>query len=138
LILGCECPWVQVHHDEMRSRISPPSASKREAPFARALHQLCLHSLCQAEGDGSGCDDEALEGALDDLRATDAKHRLACVLTRAARLDVARGLLTAEQAEAARAEVGRRLLAAARDGAVPASAPRGRSSSGCANAARRS
>jgi len=41
--------------------------------------------------------------------------------------DVARGLLTADQAEAARAEVGRRLLAAARGVDAPAPAPRGRS-----------
>jgi hypothetical protein len=54
-----------------------------ERPFAHALDALCHYALA---------DDAApLEAALADLRAADAKHRLAYTLTRAALLDVDRG-----------------------------------------------
>jgi hypothetical protein len=54
-----------------------------ERPFAHALDALCHYALA---------DDAApLEAALKDLRAADAKHRLAYTLTRAALLDVERG-----------------------------------------------
>ena len=36
LSFGCECPCVQVHQEETRSRISLPSASNSEAPLAPA------------------------------------------------------------------------------------------------------
>ena len=53
-----------------------------ERPFAHALDALCHYALA---------DDAApLEAALEDLRAADAKHRLAYTLTRAALLDVER------------------------------------------------
>jgi DNA-binding SARP family transcriptional activator/tetratricopeptide (TPR) repeat protein len=54
-----------------------------EAPFAHALEALCRYAI----------DDEtaSLDAALDELRAADAKHRLAYTLTRAALLDVERG-----------------------------------------------
>jgi hypothetical protein len=53
-----------------------------ERPFAHALDALCHYALA---------DDAApLEAALKDLRAADAKHRLAYTLTRAALLDVER------------------------------------------------
>jgi DNA-binding SARP family transcriptional activator len=57
-----------------------------EAPFAQALHGLCVYAL----------DDQSdeLEAALQDLRIADAKHRLAYVLTRAALLDYERGRIT--------------------------------------------
>jgi hypothetical protein len=54
-----------------------------EEPFARAMAALC--------GYAADDDDTALERALADLRLADAKHRLACVLTRAALLDCERG-----------------------------------------------
>ena len=53
-----------------------------EAPFAGALHGLCVYAL---EDDGT-----PLAAALEDLRVADAKHRLAYVLTRAALLDYER------------------------------------------------
>jgi len=56
-----------------------------EAPFARAMTALCEFALTdQAAG---------LESALQDLRAVDAKYRLAYILTRAAQLDCERGRL---------------------------------------------
>ncbi len=56
-----------------------------EAPFARALLALSRHALGEpgAEAD--------LDSALEELRAADAKLRLAYTLTRAARLDLGRG-----------------------------------------------
>jgi DNA-binding SARP family transcriptional activator len=54
-----------------------------EAPFARALQGLCRYAIDD--------DDRDLEPALEELRLVDAKHRLACVLTRVALLDVERG-----------------------------------------------
>ena len=54
-----------------------------EAPFAHALRGLCRYAIDH--------DDSGLDGALEQLRLVDAKHRLACVLTRAALLDVERG-----------------------------------------------
>jgi DNA-binding SARP family transcriptional activator/tetratricopeptide (TPR) repeat protein len=54
-----------------------------EAPFARALQSVCRYALDR--------DDAALGPALEELRAVDAKHRLAYALTRAALLDVERG-----------------------------------------------
>jgi hypothetical protein len=54
-----------------------------EEPFARALAALCDYA--------TNDDDFSLEVALGDLRVADAKHRLACVLTRAALIDCQRG-----------------------------------------------
>jgi len=54
-----------------------------EAPFARALEGLCTYALHD--------ETSQLEGALDELRIADAKHRLAYTLTRAALFDVERG-----------------------------------------------
>ena len=56
-----------------------------EAPFAQALEVLARH----AQGDEKASGD--FESALSALRAADAKHRLAFVLTRAAHVDLARG-----------------------------------------------
>ncbi len=53
-----------------------------ERPFAHALDALCHYALAD--------DSAPLEAALIDLRAADAKHRLAYTLTRAALLDVER------------------------------------------------
>ena len=53
-----------------------------ERPFAHALDALCHYALAD--------DCAPLEAALRDLRAADAKHRLAYTLTRAALLDVER------------------------------------------------
>lgn len=68
-----------------------------ERPFARALLALCdcsLHDDCSA-----------LDAALEELRMADAKHRLACILTRAAWLDCKRGR-TARAMERAREALG--------------------------------
>ena len=54
-----------------------------EAPFARAIASLIDH----ARGPAAGA---ALEGAIERLRAVDAKYRLAFVLTRAALVDIER------------------------------------------------
>ena len=54
-----------------------------EGPFAHALAALCAYAI--------GDSDAELVAALDDLRAADAKHRLAYTLTRAAQLDCERG-----------------------------------------------
>jgi DNA-binding SARP family transcriptional activator len=54
-----------------------------ERPFARALDALCHYAISNEPG--------LLESALHDLRAADAKHRLAYTLTRAALIDVERG-----------------------------------------------
>jgi DNA-binding SARP family transcriptional activator len=54
-----------------------------EAPFATALHGLCVYAMED--------DPDTLDGALEDLRIADAKHRLAYVQTRAALLDYERG-----------------------------------------------
>jgi predicted ATPase len=67
--------------DELAAKLREGS----EAPFARALLALCLH----ARGDREGL--PALERALDELRLVDAKLRLAYTLTRAARIELARG-----------------------------------------------
>jgi predicted ATPase len=53
-----------------------------ERPFAHALDALCHYALAD--------DTAPLDAALADLRAADAKHRLAYTLTRAALLDVER------------------------------------------------
>jgi hypothetical protein len=53
-----------------------------ERPFAYALEALCGYALVD--------DGTALESALVQLRAADAKHRLAFTLTRAARIDLER------------------------------------------------
>ncbi len=50
-----------------------------EAPFAGAMTALCDFAMSD--------EDTSLESALDDLRAADAKYRLAYILTRAAQLD---------------------------------------------------
>ena len=43
---GCEWPWVHVHHDEIRSRISRPSASyERGAARARDQERLGFGSV---------------------------------------------------------------------------------------------
>jgi DNA-binding SARP family transcriptional activator/tetratricopeptide (TPR) repeat protein/DNA polymerase III delta prime subunit len=57
-----------------------------EAPFARVLRLLGGYAL-------GSVDDSALEQALAELRAFDAKHRLAFALTRAAAVDLKRGRL---------------------------------------------
>ncbi|HEX6999163.1 MAG TPA: AAA family ATPase [Gammaproteobacteria bacterium] len=54
-----------------------------ERPFAYALDGLCRYALAD--------DTATLEAAVQELRAADAKHRLAYTLTRAALLDVERG-----------------------------------------------
>lgn len=68
-----------------------------EAPFARALESLSRYAM---EGDEAVPD---LDRALEELRAADAKHRLAYALTRAAVLDLERGdaLRSRERAEEA-------------------------------------
>jgi hypothetical protein len=53
-----------------------------ERPFAHALDALCHYAITD--------DSAPLDAALTDLRAADAKHRLAYTLTRAALLDVER------------------------------------------------
>jgi tetratricopeptide (TPR) repeat protein len=53
-----------------------------EAPFARALKDLCDY----ASGDANN----TLDSTLEDLRIVDAKHRLAYTLTQAALIDVER------------------------------------------------
>jgi tetratricopeptide (TPR) repeat protein len=53
-----------------------------EAPFARALEGLCRYAIND--------DDAGFETAIEELRAVDAKHRLAYALTRAALLDIER------------------------------------------------
>lgn len=67
-----------------------------EAPFARVLTALAAHALDQ----GGAAD---LDAALAELRAADAKHRLAFALTRAAEIDLQRGELERAQARAAEA-----------------------------------
>jgi len=54
-----------------------------EAPFAQALDAICRYA--------GGADADGVRIALDELRAMDAKHRLAYALTRAALIDLARG-----------------------------------------------
>jgi hypothetical protein len=66
-----------------------------EAPFAQALLGLCSYALEDDPG--------PLDAALADLRAADAKHRLAYVLTRAAMLECQRGRHAAGEARAAEA-----------------------------------
>ncbi len=56
-----------------------------EAPFARAVHALVRHAAGEVDQVA------ALDEALDALRREDAKHRLAWVLSRCARIDLARG-----------------------------------------------
>jgi DNA-binding SARP family transcriptional activator len=73
-----------------------------EEPFARALTALCDY----ARDD----DDTALEAALADLRLADAKHRLACVLARAALIDCRRGRALPAKRRAAEALGYARLL----------------------------
>jgi hypothetical protein len=51
-----------------------------EGPFARAAAGLCRYALDD--------DSRGLETGLEELRVADAKHRLAYILTRAARLDL--------------------------------------------------
>jgi len=53
-----------------------------EAPFARALKDLCLYAMND--------ETEALDSTLEDLRIADAKHRLAYTLTQAALIDIER------------------------------------------------
>jgi tetratricopeptide (TPR) repeat protein len=77
-----------------------------EAPFARGL--LALSGVALGESGASA----ALEAALEELRVADAKLRLAYTLTRAARLDIARGDLgqarvRSEEAHRAAAALGR-------------------------------
>jgi hypothetical protein len=66
-----------------------------ERPFAHALDALCHYALTD--------DTAPLEAALEDLRAADAKHRLAYTLTRAAMLDVERQRPEAASARASEA-----------------------------------
>jgi hypothetical protein len=53
-----------------------------EGPFAHALAAMCDYAMDESS--------DALVSALDNLRAADAKHRLAYTLTRAAQLDCER------------------------------------------------
>jgi DNA-binding SARP family transcriptional activator len=66
-----------------------------EGPFARALDGVCGY----AQGDP----DDALNGALEELRVADAKHRLAYALNRAADIDLQAGrwALAVERADEA-------------------------------------
>jgi DNA-binding SARP family transcriptional activator len=73
-----------------------------EAPFARALHGLCVYAIDD--------DHVLLDAGLADLRVADAKHRLASVLTRAALLDYERGRIDAAIAKAGEALGYARLL----------------------------
>ncbi|HEY3519248.1 MAG TPA: AAA family ATPase, partial [Gammaproteobacteria bacterium] len=66
-----------------------------ERPFAHALDGLCHYALTD--------DTAPLDAALTDLRAADAKHRLAYTLTRAALLDVERQRPEAATARASEA-----------------------------------
>src|SRR5690606_24389296 len=66
-----------------------------ERPFAHALDGLCHYALTDETA--------PLEAALENLRAADAKHRMAYTLTRAALLDVERGRLDTARARAAEA-----------------------------------
>jgi len=66
-----------------------------EGPFARAMTALCGFALTG--------EDDALEAALTDLRAADAKYRLAYTLTRAAQLDCDRGRMDVAATRAAEA-----------------------------------
>ena len=66
-----------------------------ERPFAHALDGLCHYALTD--------DTAPLDAALTDLRAADAKHRLAYTLTRAALLDVERQRPDAATARASEA-----------------------------------
>jgi DNA-binding SARP family transcriptional activator len=66
-----------------------------EAPYASALHGLCVYAMEDEFG--------VLDSALDDLRIADAKHRLAYVQTRAALLDYERGRIDEAIARAAEA-----------------------------------
>jgi DNA-binding SARP family transcriptional activator/predicted ATPase len=54
-----------------------------ERPFALALRALCSYATSDEDG--------ALDNALDELRAVDAKYRLTYTLTRAALVDLERG-----------------------------------------------
>ncbi len=54
-----------------------------EEPFARAMLGLCNYAIDDEQ--------EGMDAALADLRVADAKHRLACILARAALLDCERG-----------------------------------------------
>ena len=66
-----------------------------ERPFARALDALCHYALAD--------DPLPLDSALTELRAADAKQRLAYTLTRAALLDVERQRPDAAAARASEA-----------------------------------
>ncbi len=70
-----------------------PDGSER--PFAHALDGLCHYGLTDEAG--------PLESALEELRVTDAKYRLAYTLTRTALLDVERGRPNAAVAHAGEA-----------------------------------
>lgn len=70
---------------ETLERIGEKLRVGSEGPFARALSVLCRYALYD--------DRKKLEPALQELRVVDAKHRLAYILIRAARLDLARGRL---------------------------------------------
>jgi tetratricopeptide (TPR) repeat protein len=66
-----------------------------ERPFAHALAGLCHYAIADETA--------PLDSALEDLRAADAKHRLAYTLTRAALLDVERQRPEAATARASEA-----------------------------------
>jgi tetratricopeptide (TPR) repeat protein len=65
-----------------------------DSPFAATLQTLARYG----SGDASATD--ALAAAIEQLRVADAKHRLIYALTRAARIDLARGELAAAHARA--------------------------------------
>jgi DNA-binding SARP family transcriptional activator len=73
-----------------------------EAPFARALHGLCVYAM----------DDDPflLDSGIEELRIVDAKYRLAFVLTRAALLDYERRRVDAAMKRAGEALEYARLL----------------------------
>ena len=66
-----------------------------EEPFARAMLGLCNYAIDDEQ--------EGMDAALADLRVADAKHRLACILTRAALLDCERGRIDSAVARATEA-----------------------------------
>jgi hypothetical protein len=73
-----------------------------EAPFARALHGLCVYAMDD--------DPYLLDSGIEELRIVDAKYRLACVLTRAALLDYGRRRVAAAMKRADEALEYARLL----------------------------
>jgi len=82
-------------HCKMLVELGDKLREGSERPFAHALDGLCHYALTD--------DTAPLDAALTDLRAADAKHRLAYTLTRAALLDVERQRPEAATARASEA-----------------------------------